>query len=139
MKALHTIALVVLFISTSCYSQENIEEIENTNWSCEDSVVLENYEFMVLSFREDSLSLGYFNLLEVMSSSTCRYAATYTESFFELKLGGCLEESEEPSYIYGYYTEGSNDELNILISGEKFNALKVLKKQDGWIPYQRFE
>lgn len=144
MKTVHAITFLLLLISTSGICQDNIQNdfinnIENTSWSCEDSIQLEDYEMMVVSFAEDSITHGYLNWLDGLYSNRCSYVVLFTDSYFELELGGCREPSTDIKYVYGYLTEGKKDELNILLSEKNFTSFEVLKKQEGWIPFERFD
>ena len=144
MKAVYFIIFTFFTISTSCYAQNNVQEYlqaktDTSSWSCSDSTQLEDYELMVVSFYGDSICHAYLNFIDGFYSNNCSYTAAFNDSYFELEIGGCREPNENIKYVYAYLTAGNNDELNLLLSENKLLGIDIIKKQEGWIQFERFE
>ena len=129
----------MLFLSVGCIGQNNSElqfnnEIINSNWSCEDSTQLSKYDIVVVSFNKDSITHSYLSFIEGYYANRCSYTAIFTESYFLLELGACLEKQSEINFIYGYIL---NDKLNILMTEFKIDSKNVIESKKGWISYER--
>jgi hypothetical protein len=136
--------LLLTIITQQCYCQDKVQDafrdnVVNTNWSCEDSVELKDYEMMVICFTEDSITHGYINWLDGMYSNRCSYEVKFSDTHCELEIGGCVEPSSEVKYVYGFLSDGNNDELNILMSENKLVVNDKFKQQKGWIRFERFD